>query len=55
MYCTVYSTQGCTEATVKLYRPWLQVEHWRVPDAELSRILRRHLFLNFVLECVAIP
>jgi len=27
------------------------LEHWRVPDAELSRILRRHLFLNFIFEC----
>jgi len=27
------------------------LEHWRVPDAELSCILRRHLFLNFIFEC----
>ena len=24
MHCTIYLTQGCTEATVKLYRLWLR-------------------------------
>ena len=36
MHCTIYSTQGCTEATVKLYRPWLSVLPCPVPRSHAN-------------------
>ena len=38
--------RGFNYSGVPLLRGRNTLEHWRVPDAELSRILRRHLFLN---------
>ena len=54
-YSSVPGLGGFNYSGVPVLRGRNTLEHWRVPDAELSCILRRHLFLNFVLECVAIP
>ena len=54
-YSSVPGLRGFNYSGVPVLRGRNTLEHWRVPDAELSCILRRHLFLNFVLECVAIP